>query len=147
MRRFLPLILILVIIGCSKAPDPVSLEIRFAERRAGKNLTAMKIKGSEEIFYLRKKLLLSEKDVASATVRNEGAGNIVRIEFTSRGKLKFKNLTKQNIGRHIGIVVNGELILAPIIRSEISVGWTVIEGNLTRRQAQNIAKGLSTLNT
>ncbi len=102
----------------------------------------MTIKGSEEIYYLRAQKLLTEKDVASATVRKEDAGNIVRIEFTSRGKLKYKNLTKRNIGRYIAIVVNGELISAQIIRGGISTGLAVIEGNLTSRQAKRIAKGL-----
>ncbi len=56
----------------------------------------------------------------------------------------FKDITRTNIGRQLAIVMDGALLSAPVIRSEISGGSGVISGNFDRAEAVQLASLLQT---
>jgi preprotein translocase subunit SecD len=53
---------------------------------------------------------------------------MVSLEFTRRGGLRFANVTGANVGRHLGIILDGKVHSAPNIRSKISGGRATISG-------------------
>jgi protein-export membrane protein SecD len=71
----------------------------------------------------------------------EGAS--VGITFNSEGAKLFADLTKQNLGQPLAIYLDGELLSAPIVQSEIVTGEAVITGNFTVEEAQLLAKRLN----
>jgi len=63
----------------------------------------------------------------------------IRFEMNSEGARIFGDVTEQNIGRQLAIVLDGALYSAPVIRSAILGGSGVIEGDFTIAQAQELA--------
>lgn len=64
---------------------------------------------------------------------------MVAIEFTDEGDKKFADLTTQNVGRHIGIYLDGEQLTNPVVNEPITGGKAVITGSKTLDEAKNLA--------
>ena len=67
----------------------------------------------------------------------------VGVLLTEDGALKFARLTKSHVHEVLAIMIDGRVTMAPIIRSEITGGQAIIEGNFTEEEIGSIAKGLS----
>ncbi len=64
---------------------------------------------------------------------------LVALQFTDEGGKKFGDLTSQNIGRHIGIYLDGELLTNPVVNEAITGGQPVITGQRTLEEAKDLA--------
>ena len=64
---------------------------------------------------------------------------IVNFKFDSRGARQFGDATKNNVGRRFAIVLDNEVISAPVIKTAILGGSGYIEGNFTVQSAGNLA--------
>lgn len=63
----------------------------------------------------------------------------VGIDFTDEGAKKFAALTEKNVGRHIGIYLDGELLTNPVVNEPITGGKAQITGSKTLEEAKNLA--------
>lgn len=64
---------------------------------------------------------------------------LVALEFSDEGGKKFGALTAGNIGRHIGIYLDGELLTNPVVNEAITGGSAVITGQRTLEEAKDLA--------
>lgn len=64
---------------------------------------------------------------------------MVAIEFTDEGAKKFADLTTMNVGRHIGIYLDGEQLTNPVVNEPITGGKAIITGSRTLDEAKNLA--------
>jgi preprotein translocase subunit SecD len=64
---------------------------------------------------------------------------IVTFRFSTAGTRKFAQATSENVGRPFAIVVDGEVVSAPVIREPITGGSGQISGNFTTRSASELA--------
>lgn len=64
---------------------------------------------------------------------------LVALEFSDEGGKKFGTLTAVNIGRHIGIYLDGELLTNPVVNEAITGGSAVITGQRTLEEAKDLA--------
>lgn len=64
---------------------------------------------------------------------------LVALEFSDEGGKKFGALTAENIGRHIGIYLDGELLTNPVVNEAITGGSAVITGQRTLEEAKDLA--------
>lgn len=64
---------------------------------------------------------------------------VVSLQFSSEGGEKFARLTSANIGRHIGIYLDGELLTNPVVNEAITGGSAVITGQRTLEEAKDLA--------
>ena len=64
---------------------------------------------------------------------------VVQITLTPAAVTSFAELTRQNIARRIAIVVNGKVIVAPVVRQPILDGKIQIVGDQTVAQSQALA--------
>jgi preprotein translocase subunit SecD len=70
---------------------------------------------------------------------------IVSLEWDETGKAIFASTTAANIGKNIGIYLDGQLISAPTVQSAITDGKAIISGgNTTREEAKLLAQRLNT---
>jgi SecD/SecF fusion protein len=78
--------------------------------------------------------------VKTAMVMRDSRGQ-PEIAFTldAEGARRFAQVTRDNIGRQLAIVVDGELQTAPVIRSPIEGGSGVISGSFDEREAFELA--------
>lgn len=64
---------------------------------------------------------------------------IVSFRFDQRGATRFGRLTQANVGRPFAIVLDDEVISAPVIREPILGGTGQISGNFTVQEANDLA--------
>ncbi len=67
----------------------------------------------------------------------------VSFQFDARGARAFGDYTARNIGAPFAIVLDGEVISAPVIQSHIPGGSGIITGNFTVEEANRLAVLLS----
>ncbi|MCX7734208.1 MAG: protein translocase subunit SecD [bacterium] len=63
----------------------------------------------------------------------------VLLAFNSEGARIFENLTSQNVGRRLAIVLEQKVFSAPVIRERIGGGVASIEGRFTIEDARELA--------
>lgn len=68
---------------------------------------------------------------------------IVNFRFNGAGAAKFCSLTRDNLGERFASILDGVVISAPNMRTEICGGQGYIEGNFTRDSASELAALLS----
>ncbi len=88
---------------------------------------------------------LSGKDLKHAIVafdQNTGAPYIV-LQFNEHGTELFGALTKDNVGKVIGIFLDGQAITTPVVQEPIYGGEASITGNFTIAEAKVLAQRLN----
>lgn len=68
---------------------------------------------------------------------------LVSVRFTSEGGELFADITRANVGKQLGIFLDGELISAPVINEAITGGTAIISGGFSLEEARALAKNLS----
>ncbi len=63
----------------------------------------------------------------------------VSMQMNAEGARKWRNLTGQNIGRRIAVVLDDYVYTAPVVNGEIPSGQSEIAGNFTIQEAQDLA--------
>ncbi|MDR1595458.1 MAG: protein translocase subunit SecD [Puniceicoccales bacterium] len=79
---------------------------------------------------------------AGVTVGQYGEYGI-SLTMTDSGTKRFESVTSANINRRLGIVLDGRLYSAPVIRSAIESGHGSITGNFSQRDAFELANVLN----
>jgi preprotein translocase subunit SecD len=64
---------------------------------------------------------------------------VVTFRFNANGTRRFAQITQENVGRPFAVVLDDEVLSAPIIREPILGGSGQISGNFTLKDANRIA--------
>ena len=64
---------------------------------------------------------------------------LVAIELSDEGAKKFADLTSKNIGRHIAITLDGDVLTNPVVQQAITGGKATISGSQTLEEAKDLA--------
>ena len=120
----------------------VRFEVRLADDRPAAGLTATPVSGNRTI-YLQSRAVVSNSDIAQAeVVPGSGVSMFnVLITFTPDGAARMLRATQGHLGRPVAILLDGEVVMAPVVRSAISSS-AMITGNYTRAEAERIVKGI-----
>lgn len=70
-------------------------------------------------------------------------GPTIGIEFNDDGAKKFAEITKTNVGKQVGIFLDGQAISAPTVREEIKDGKAEISGQFTMQEAKDLVRDLN----
>ncbi|HWR45362.1 protein translocase subunit SecD [Sporomusa sp.] len=85
-------------------------------------------------------VVLTGKDLKDAKAQIDQSGQkLVAIEFTDEGAKKFANLTAKNVGKHIAILLDKQILTNPVVQEAIPNGKAVISGNRTIEEAERLA--------
>ncbi len=68
---------------------------------------------------------------------------IVVLHFTDEGAKMFEKITKENVGRSLGIFLDGEPISTPVIREVIPGGTATISGTFTPEEGRSLVENLN----
>jgi len=106
--------------------------------------------GSEVLYELNSKVpyLLPQQAVLDGSEIADAAPGfdqrtrepIVTFRFNAAGTRRFARITQENIGRPFAVLLDDEVIAAPIIREPILGGSGQISGNFTLEDANRIAQ-------
>jgi len=89
---------------------------------------------------------LTGKNLTNAQLQfqNQGLSEpVVALQFDSDGAKLFADLTKKNLNKTIAIYLDGEIISAPRVQSEITNGEAVITGKFTVEEAKKLVQRLN----
>ncbi|MBX4215895.1 protein translocase subunit SecD [Candidatus Parcubacteria bacterium] len=98
---------------------------------------------SKDPYYLDTPL--TGRFIERATLEFDRTTNepTVAVQFNSEGADLFAKMTKQNIGKTIGIYLDGAPISTPVVREEINGGKAIISGNFTPQEAKQLVGRLN----
>jgi preprotein translocase subunit SecD len=92
-------------------------------------------------YLVEKSVLVSGEDLTDAQPGFDQRTNepIVSFRFNARGAKRFGEVTQKNVGRPFAIVLDNQVISAPVIREPILGGSGQISGSFTVEQANDLA--------
>lgn len=90
-------------------------------------------------LWVRKQVMVAGESLTDAQQGFEGGMPIVQFKFDSVGARKFGDATKANVGKRFAIVLDNEIISAPVIRDAILGGSGIISGNFTTASARDLS--------
>jgi hypothetical protein len=133
----------------ASVPRPI-FELRLVESEAGEATEALRnpveatkpLPESLQNLFVRKEPLLDVSALFSAKVETDQFTGrpVINLEFTAEGQARFAEVTRQHVGRQLAIVVNGQVLSAPVIAEPITGGKAQITGNFSREEAERLAQ-------
>jgi preprotein translocase subunit SecD len=92
-------------------------------------------------YLVERRAILSGGDLVDAQPALDSRTNepIVTFRFSTAGARKFAQATGENVGRPFAIVVDNEVLSAPVIREPILGGSGQISGDFTLQSANDLA--------
>jgi preprotein translocase subunit SecD len=92
-------------------------------------------------YVIKKQVLVSGGELSDAqTGFDQRSGEpVVNFKFNSLGARKFAQATAENVGQRFAIILDNEVISAPVIREAIPGGQGQISGNFTVQSANDLA--------
>ncbi len=118
------------------------IQLRLAEAVPGDRSRTLALRGSDERVTLAKQMVLDQSQVDSAAVaadaQQEGAWR-VELCLTPWASKALARVTRENVGRRLGVIVGGELMVAPVVREPVALARLQIAAGLPRAEADSIA--------
>jgi preprotein translocase subunit SecD len=103
-------------------------------------LTGTKTEGKTP-YLIERRVLVSGEDLTDAQpgFDQRNGEPIVTFRFNNNGARRFASVTQENVGRPFAIVLDNEVISAPVIREPILGGSGQISGSFTVQAANDLA--------
>lgn len=97
-----------------------------------------------QVSYVSTGLTGKNLQNASVTFTSQGLSEPqVSLKFDDEGSKLFADITQRNIGKNVAIYLDGEVISAPRVQTEITNGEAVITGNFSTDEANKLVKRLN----
>lgn len=96
-------------------------------------------------YYVHRQVLLDQSDLESVKlVTDQPSGRPeLDLTFSPRGRERFAQVTRDNTGKRLAIIINGQLYEAPVVRDEITGGKAVVTGSFTKDEAENLTRKIN----
>ncbi|MEM7171410.1 MAG: protein translocase subunit SecD [Pseudomonadota bacterium] len=95
--------------------------------------------GTGQSYVVKKRDIIKGESLTDAQPTFQDGQSVVSFTFDTIGGKRFGDATTNNVGRLFAIVLDGQVISAPVIREPILGGSGVISGNFTVQSAQDLA--------
>jgi preprotein translocase subunit SecD len=136
-------------VAAGRAQAPLGTEL-YIERRNNNRRNRSQADQTEDAndmglpMLLRKQVELTGENLTDARAGfDENGQPAVHLNLDSTGTRKFRELTRHNVGKHMAILLvekgKGEVVTAPVIRTEIGAGRVQISGSMTSAEANKTA--------
>ena len=121
----------------------VRFEGRLAEEAPAAGLQEVRAAGANRAIYLHREVVVSNEDVVGTrVVQGNGPERFgVAVELNAQGAQKMQQATANHIGKPLAILIDGDVVMAPVLRSPISKS-ALISGDFTKSEAERIANGI-----
>ena len=94
----------------------------------------------QPLYYLvKKRIEVSGENLVDSQATVEQGRPVVSFRFDPVGARRFGNTTRRNVDKPFAIVLDKEVISAPVIREPILGGSGIISGNFTTEGARDLA--------
>ena len=98
-------------------------------------------RGDQRTYLVNKRSVLTGRDLADAQAAFDARTNepVISFRFNANGARRFAQVTQENVGKPFAIVLDNEVVSAPIIREPILGGAGQISGSFTVEEANDLA--------
>jgi SecD/SecF fusion protein len=92
-------------------------------------------------YLIESRVIVSGENLvdAQASFNSQTNEPVVSFRFDTKGAQRFGQATQQNVGRPFAIILDNEVLSAPVIREPILQGSGQISGNFTTQGANDLA--------
>ena len=137
------LVVVLLLLFCSlvvsAGEETTGVEIRKAAFEPFPGSEEVHSERYDRTLYLAAGAEFTNRDFASARVVQDSLGGPgIELILTEDAALRMEELTAAWIGKPLAILINGEVVTAPVIRS-VMQGAMIIEGHFTAEEAEQLA--------
>jgi preprotein translocase subunit SecD len=103
--------------------------------------TVVRYNKQGEPILLKRRTVLSGQYITEARAGFSQQTNepLVHISFDSKGTRLFARLTEENVGKRMAILLDNEVVTAPVIQEEIAGGRAQITGMANPEEAHDVA--------
>jgi len=121
----------------------VRFEVRLAEIAFAPGLRPAPVVGSDRVIYLHPETIVTNDEILRSVVvpNRDGSGFGVAVTFNAAGAENMRRATASHLNAPLALLVDGDVISAPTLRSPISES-AVVSGNFTQAEAERIAEGM-----
>ncbi len=121
--------------------QPVVSRASNADAQGGVGNEVLPSLDEEGVFYILEQtpVVTGEELVDAQPAFDQNGQPAVNFRFNPTGARKFGDYTANNIGSPFAIVLDGEVISAPVIQSHIPGGSGIITGNFDVEESTNLA--------
>jgi preprotein translocase subunit SecD len=127
--------------------DKFNTEISYRVRHAGiefllaqdapvEGLLKKEYNNPSQAIYTDGKPVMTNTDIKEAILVKNDAYPGVEVILNANGIEKIKEVSSNNVGKRMAVMVNGQVICAPRLREPISDSHLQIAGSFTEAQAQ-----------
>ena len=121
----------------------VRFEVRLAETQPVPGLIVAQIARTGRVIYLHPESVVTNDDIAQSWVMPDGPDRFsISVEFLQTGAERMRQATAAHIGKPVAILIDGNVVIAPVIRSAIT-NSALITGDYSQADAERIARGIS----
>ncbi len=99
--------------------------------------------GTKDVKFLSSPVTGRYLKRANVQFSQNSLGPTISLEFNDEGAKLFADLTRNNIGKPVAIVLDGVILSAPVVREEIRDGKAEVSGQFTVEQAKTLARDLN----
>lgn len=117
-------------LAAGRAP-PGSMALPMLERQRGQQEPGK--------IAVRRRILVSGENLIDAQPTFQQNEAVVSFKFDAVGARRFGDASSQNVGKRLAIVLDNQVISAPVIREPILGGTGIISGNFDVAGAQDLA--------
>ena len=144
MSKLILLVLTVALVATAAiAGDGVRVAFRLASREPVPGWEKLALAEGEGLWYLAPEVLLDQSLFAVATaLPGDGDSWVVDVSMTDEGRERLAEVTGAHVGERLGMVVDGRLVTAPIIRAPLTEGRALIVGSFDAAEARRIAAGV-----
>lgn len=145
MRHLTQFIALLLIPWSALAGDaPFEIRRVVEENTPGAVKAAYQMGEETRTLYLEETPALTVEHLAkAATKKGQAPQTYIEMELTPAGIKLVSDLTTNWLGKMVAILANGKVLTAPVIKSQITSGSLVIDGNFSKEEAESIVEALN----
>jgi len=127
----------------STAQAAVRFEVRLAENQAAAGLDTARV-APNRVIYLHRDAIVTNADVATSRVVPGATPSQfwIDVRLNDAGAQKMREATTNHIGRPVAILIDGDVVAVPTVKSPISAA-AMISGDFTRADADRIVNGMA----
>ncbi len=103
-----------------------------------------------DVLWVSKTVVINQNDLQTTKVvpstpltTNVPGAPEIDLTFTSEGRKRFAEVTRHSIDKRLAIIIDGHVVSAPVIRTEISGGKAIITGDFGQSKAVELSNKIN----
>jgi len=101
-----------------------------------------KLSGTAEAYHLVPSPIVTVGNFQEIELTNDAFGPSLHVTLDEAGRLSFASATARMAGQKMAVVIDNDLIIAPVLQGEIPGGKFTISGGFTEEVLKNYYKRL-----